>query len=66
MRKGALISGFRRDVDEICGLLGRMVIVYRRFGTTYQSHPHRSRFRVGKKAYNIDTGKHGGVARRVM
>jgi hypothetical protein len=32
-----LISGFRRDVDQICALLGysrhRVAIVYRRFGT---------------------------------
>jgi hypothetical protein len=37
-----LISGFRREVDEICCLLDitrrRVVIVYRRFGTTYRSH----------------------------
>ena len=39
----------------------RVVIVYRRFGTTYRSHPHGSRVRVGKKAYNIDSGKYGGV-----
>jgi hypothetical protein len=32
----ALISGFRRDVDEICGLLGYYTTscgIYRRFGT---------------------------------
>jgi hypothetical protein len=28
----------------------RVVIVYRRFGTTYRSHLHGSRVRVGKKA----------------
>jgi hypothetical protein len=44
----------------------RMVIIYRRFGTTYRSHPHGSRFQVGKKAYNIGNAKHSGVARRVM
>jgi hypothetical protein len=27
----------------------RVVIVYRRFGTTYRSHPHGSRVRVGKR-----------------
>ena len=35
-----LISGFRRDVNEICDLLGflryRVVIPYRLFGTTYR------------------------------
>jgi hypothetical protein len=40
----------------------RVVIVYRRFGTTYGSHPHGSRVRVGKKAYKVDSGKYGGVA----
>jgi hypothetical protein len=44
----------------------RVVIIYRRFGTTYRSHPHGSRFRVGKKAYNIETGKHSGIAKRVI
>jgi hypothetical protein len=39
----------------------RVVIIYRRFGTTYRSHPHGSRFRVGKKAYNIEAGKRSGV-----
>jgi hypothetical protein len=38
----SVISGFRRDVDEICALMDitqrRMVILYRRFGTTYRSH----------------------------
>jgi hypothetical protein len=43
-----------------------VVIVYRCFGTTYWSHPHGSRVQVGKKAYNIDSGKYGGVAKRVM
>jgi hypothetical protein len=43
-----------------------VVIIYRRFGTTYRSHPHGSIFQVGKKAYNIGTAKHSGVARRVM
>jgi hypothetical protein len=39
-----MISGFRRDVNEICAFFGgdftqrRMVIPYRRFGTTYHSH----------------------------
>jgi hypothetical protein len=31
----------------------RVVIVYRRFGTTYRSHLHESRVRVGKKASNL-------------
>jgi hypothetical protein len=44
----------------------RVVIIYRRFGKTYRSHHHGSRFRVGKKAYNIENGKHSGVAKRVM
>jgi hypothetical protein len=44
----------------------RVVIVYRRFGTTYRSRPHGSRVIMGKKAYNIDSGKYGGVAIRVM
>jgi hypothetical protein len=44
----------------------REVIIYRRFGTTYRSHPHGSRVRIGKKAYNVDSGKYGGVAKRVM
>ena len=42
-----VISGFRRDVDEICAHLryyaDRVVILYRRFGTTYRSHLKRSR-----------------------
>jgi hypothetical protein len=48
--KLALISGFRRYVDEICGLLGYYTAScgnYRRFGTTYWSHLHGSRFQVG-------------------
>jgi hypothetical protein len=33
------ISGFRRDVDEICDIAQRRVIIlYRRFGTSYRSH----------------------------
>jgi hypothetical protein len=44
----------------------RVVIVYRRFGTTYRSHPRGSRFRVGKKAYNVYSGKYGRVAISVM
>jgi hypothetical protein len=41
-------EGELRDVDEICGHLGRrVVIVYRRFGTTYRTHLHGSRVRVG-------------------
>jgi uncharacterized protein YwbE len=43
-----------------------VVIVYRRFGTTYLSHPHGSRVRVGKKAYNVESGKYGRVANCVM
>ena len=43
----SLFSGFRRDVNEICDLLGytqrRMVILYRRFETTYRSHLQGSR-----------------------
>jgi poly-gamma-glutamate capsule biosynthesis protein CapA/YwtB (metallophosphatase superfamily) len=42
----------------------RVVIVYRHFGTTYRSHPHGSRVQVGKKTYNVDSGKYGGVAVR--
>jgi hypothetical protein len=38
----SVISAFRRNVKEICILLGfarcRVVIPYRRFGTTYESH----------------------------
>jgi hypothetical protein len=34
----------------------RVVIIYRRFGTKYRSHPHGSRFLVGKKACNKETG----------
>jgi hypothetical protein len=44
----------------------RVVIFYRRFGITYRSHPHGSRVRVGKKAYNIDSGKYGRVPNLVM
>ena len=44
----------------------RVVIIYRRFGTTYRSLPDDSRFKVGKKACNIGTAKNSGVARRVM
>ena len=36
-----MISGFRREVDENCALLGYYAAEsgkYRRFGTTYQSH----------------------------
>jgi hypothetical protein len=44
----------------------RVVIIYRRFGTTYRSHLHGSTVQVGKKAYNVDSGKYGGVAKRVM
>jgi hypothetical protein len=38
----SVTSGFRRDADEICSLLGynaasAVVILYRRFGTTYRS-----------------------------
>jgi hypothetical protein len=33
----------------------RVVIIYRRFGTTYRSHPHGSRFRVGKKVFPVYT-----------
>jgi hypothetical protein len=36
----------------------RVVIIYRRFGTTYRSHLHGSRFQVGKKACNKETGQH--------
>jgi hypothetical protein len=62
-----LISGFRRDVNVFWGITRRrVIIVYRRFGTTYRSHPHGSRVRVGKKAYNVDSGKYGGVAKRVI
>jgi hypothetical protein len=32
----------------------RVVVIYRRFGTTCRSHLHWSRFQVGKKAYNKD------------
>jgi hypothetical protein len=42
-----VISGFRRDVHEICAVLGYYaaysVVLYRRFGTTYQSHLQESR-----------------------
>jgi hypothetical protein len=52
-----LISSFRHDVDEICALLEyyqrRVVIVYRRFGTTYRSRLHGSRVREGKKSSKL-------------
>jgi hypothetical protein len=35
-----VISGFRRDADEICAF---MVILYRRFGTIYRVHLQGSR-----------------------
>jgi hypothetical protein len=43
----SVISGFRRDVDE-CALFRditqrRVAVLYRRFGTTYQSHLKGSR-----------------------
>jgi hypothetical protein len=42
-----LISGFRRDVDDICALLGYYAascgIFYRRFGITCRSHLQGSR-----------------------
>jgi len=42
-----VISGFRRDVDEICAILeyyaAIVVIPYWRFGTTYSSHLQGSR-----------------------
>jgi len=41
-KMSCVISSFRRDADEICALVGftqrRMVMSYRRFGTTYPSH----------------------------
>jgi hypothetical protein len=51
----ALISGFRSDVDKICGLLGYYAAscVYRRFGTTYRSNTHWSRVRVGNVGKKI-------------
>jgi len=42
-----MISCFRRDVDEICALLGYYTTwsdnYMRRFGTTYRSHLQRPR-----------------------
>jgi uncharacterized protein YifN (PemK superfamily) len=42
----------------------RMVIVYRRFGATYQPHLHESRVRVGKKeSQQLITHIHGKCSR---
>jgi hypothetical protein len=43
----------------------RVVIIYRRFGTTCRSHLHGSRFRVGKKA-SKETWQHSGVGEHAM
>jgi hypothetical protein len=63
-----MISGFRRDVDEICVFWGitqrRVVIVYRRFGTTYRSHLHGScnpsRKERKPATYKVDSVWEGG------
>jgi hypothetical protein len=39
----------------------RVVIVYQRFGTTYQSHPQGSRVQEEKKARNRNINLHGKV-----
>jgi hypothetical protein len=44
----------------------RVVIIYRRFGTTYRPHLDGSRFQVGKKAYNKETGQHSMVGKRAI
>jgi hypothetical protein len=49
LTKEHAIDKMQLDI-EICGLLGitrrRVVIIYRRFGTTYRSHLHGSRFHL--------------------
>jgi hypothetical protein len=44
-----LNSGFRREVDENCGIwvfMQRVVVIYyRRIGTTYRTHPQGSRIK---------------------
>jgi hypothetical protein len=56
--KVTVISGFRRDVDEIYALLGYYValvlLVYQCFRTMYQSHLHGSRVWARKKASNCN------------
>ena len=47
-----MISGFRREIDEICSLFWEItqrvvVSLYRRFGTNYRSHLQGSR--IGTK-----------------
>jgi hypothetical protein len=70
MEVGSLISGFRRDVDEICGLLGYYTASCGNYLPTFRDNVSVPSSRVKipsrKKAYNIENGKHSGVAKRVM
>jgi len=56
-----VISGFHRDGEEICALLGvtqRVVVNHcRRFGTTYRSHLHgvKKSFEVNKRDQQVNT-----------
>jgi len=52
-----MISGFRREVDGKCALLGYyaesiVVVSYRRFGTNYKSHLQESRIQKENKIQN--------------
>jgi hypothetical protein len=44
-----LISGLRRDVDEICGLLSNYTASCGNYLPTYRSHLHGSRFEEERK-----------------
>jgi hypothetical protein len=66
--KVALTSGFSRDVIEICGLLGYYAASCGNCLPTFRGHRIGPIFtgqesdKERKPAYNVDSGKYGGVA----
>jgi hypothetical protein len=51
-----LISGFCRDVDEICGLLGNYTASYGNYLPTFRSHLQGSRFQENLGILTFDDG----------
>jgi hypothetical protein len=62
-----LISGLRRDVDEICGPLGNYTVSCGNYLPMFRDNVSVPSSRVkiprGKKACNKETGQHSGVGK---